>query len=643
MKTFLFRIFSVMLVFAVLFSCEKHGNIEKNEINLTVEGGGSFVVNGEYIEKEITVTSDIVPDKDILITLDIDVDNDIAALSQNNLIITKDNRTGKVTIKLYPQSETTAANISLSCSEAKTILPDKITYTISPNILEPQKLPEFTAQFSNYCVARWIRVGDYISDEHFSEMNSARIYSYSDLTGKVSANVSDGSICSITFANIDSAEGDDYIIGAWVDWNKDGKLDSSERILYKNIKAGAQLTTHNALSCSFAAPDGVSDGVYFMRIGVSHNSKFSEGAGNPENGDMTDIKINYTRKFENTDKPVLSIQSLGKTTLTVFDDDLIEKIDLLLDKTPDEELEVSIEVLTDNQPAQVDNKVTFRPGETTKSITVKFAKSDFNDDNKESNIAITPVAFAVTINPKYSNVKYIVNGITPVDYKYSYRIEQFSYQNGVVVSGSDDKWLNVIIETEDGINVNKDLLFTPKIDGLLSNNYVFEISSTPLSIKMGSNSVSFNLYVRGSASGKDFTLTINSENATPVNSQKPIAIEVRSSFPEPVLTDAKINYTLDGKTDINAFTSNFMDLEFFASNGEIPGCTIMTIEHTGTITPEDYYIPFAPSPFIIFPDKSKYRLRFNNTIKGKSGSIIFKSEYTTFVEDAKITINIPAE
>lgn len=165
-------------------------------------------------------------------------------------------------------------------------------------------LCSFSNGFGNYIYTKSFTVGNYSLKPEHTPASDIRFYGYTDMSGTapsqflpVTATVSEGATISITYGNVDSGAKDPYLAVAWVDWNKDGKLTDSEKLIYHkwspgNVIGGVVGTTTGTLT----APERTKNGTYIMRIGSLHDSgSMIGGCGTSQNSDICDIRIAYSK------------------------------------------------------------------------------------------------------------------------------------------------------------------------------------------------------------------------------------------------------------------------------------------------------------------------------------------------------------
>lgn len=133
-------------------------------------------------------------------------------------------------------------------------------------------------------------VGTYTSTAHTENVP------YTDLTGSVTANLTNGDNIVIKAVNLQSSVDDIYRANAWVDWNNDGSLSAGELVMDEAFEAGAKGGTETTTTKVFTAPNGTNAGKYSMRIGATYEKDgTNDGCSNEhETFDFTDIIINYT-------------------------------------------------------------------------------------------------------------------------------------------------------------------------------------------------------------------------------------------------------------------------------------------------------------------------------------------------------------
>lgn len=641
MKKFKSFILSLTAGLSLLFvSCQTDEPTNANKI--TLEGGGSVTIGKTNITKEFTVKSETVATEDLVVTLTTDASDGEATLGQSEVIIKKGETSVKAEVTFIAAKfteNTPAKNISISTSD------QSITYTVTADTGgDTKKLCELKFGFTNYVVTRWFSVGDYNNPEHKVDASSQGLYGYADKTANIQAEIAEGDAVSITMANLNSTSTDNYAVVAWVDWNKDGQLSKSEEVVSKTIVAGEHFDTKEPVAGKLKAPQGTADGIYYMRIGVLNPSGMTGGCGTSENGDITDLSINY-KSTPNTEKPVLSIQSLDPNAFEVTDKDYSARINLSLNRAQASETTVNLKALSSTalNGTLSSSTVVFAAGELSKTITMTFAAKDFPTPNEKAVVTITPECSGAVLHSTYNNIVLDAKGINRIRVTALYNVEWETFDGAVVIENKPniEHTLLVNIKTKDNINATAKTIFTPKITGMLSSDYFIEPAGT-IAIEAGQNATRFNLYIRSKAIGKTMTLTLESDDADIAEGQKPIVIEALDKLPDPVLQDAKLTISVNGSKTMTSFVS-MANILFEATNGVIPRLVTITPTTTGDITTDDFSYVFSNGamPQIISANKNSVRIRFNESIKGKKGTISFTSPYSTFANDAIITVDIP--
>lgn len=638
-----FKLFILLLTVGLpihFVSCQTNDPISVNKV--TLEGGGNVTIGKTDITKEFTVKSELEATEDIIVALTTNATDGEATLSQSEVIIKKGEMSAKAEITFIAAKFTEGApskDISVSTGD------QSITYTLTTGIgSDAKRLCEVDFGFINYVVARWFSVGDYNNPEHPVIASSQGQYGYDDKTAKLQIDISEGDAISITMANLNSTVTDNYAAVAWVDWNTDGQLSESEEVVSKTIIAGEHFNTKDVVIGKLKAPSGTADGIYYMRIGVLNPAGMTGGCGTSENGDVTDLAINYT-STPSTKKPVLSIQSLDPNTVEVTDKDYTGRITISLNRALSSETTVTLKASssTSLNGTLSTSTVVFAAGELSKTVTIKFAAADFPTPNEKAVVTITPECSSTDIHSTYKNVVLEAKGINRIRVAALYSVDWLTFDGAVVIKNEPniEHTLLVNIKTKDAINVTAKTVFTPKITGMLTSDYFIEPAGT-IAIESGKNATSFNLYIRSKAIGKTMTLTLESENADIAEGQQPIVIEALDKLPDPVLQDAKLTISVNGSKTMTSFVG-MASVLFEATNGVIPRLVTITPTTTGDITTDDFSFVFSNGtmPQIISANKNSVRIRFNESIKGKKGTISFTSPYSTFAADGFITVDIP--
>lgn len=622
-------------------SCQTDDPASTNAV--TLEGGGSITIEKTDITKEFTVKSEQEATEDMVVTLTTDAKEGEATLAQSEVTIKKGETSAKAEITFIAAKFTEGApakNISVSTGD------QSITYTVTAGTTggDAKRLCEIDFGFVNYVVAHRFSVGDYNNPEHKVVASSQGQYGYDDRTAKTEVNVSEGDAISITMGNINSTVTDNYAVVAWVDWNKDGQLSKSEEVVAKSIVAGEHYSIKEPVAGTLKAPSGTADGSYYMRIGVLNPSGMTGGCGTSENGDITDLTINY-KATPSSAKPIVSIQSLDPSTFEVTDKDYTGRIVVSLNRAQASETSVTLKASSSTalNGTLSTSTVVFAAGELSKTVTIKFAATDFPTPNERAIVTITPECSSADIHPTNNNVVLDAKGINRVRVAALYSVDWLTFDGAVVIKNEPniEHTLLVNIKTKDNVNVTKKTVFTPKITGMLASDYFIEPAGT-IAIASGKNATSFNLYIRSKAIGKTMTLTLESEDADIATEQQPITIEALDKLPEPVLQDVKLTISINGSKTMTSYV-NMANVLFEATNGVIPRLVTITPTTTGDITTADFSFVFSNGtmPQIISANKNSVRIRFNESIKGKKGTISFTSPYATFADDGFISVDIP--
>lgn len=201
--------------------------------------------------------------------------------------LTTSEQYSKVAVKI-----TAATGIGIN-QDACTLLYD-VTYSSQAEI-PTVKLCPFSATYKNSIFTESFTVGDYTLTPKHTTTN--KNYGYADMTGgQIIPDTKEGSRISITYGNQDS-ETASYVSAAWVDWNRDGNVDNSELVLFKEWSATTGVTGQvlGTIEGLFKAPVKTKPGAYIMRIGSSSKRNLKGGCGVVDNADMFDIKINYSK------------------------------------------------------------------------------------------------------------------------------------------------------------------------------------------------------------------------------------------------------------------------------------------------------------------------------------------------------------
>lgn len=622
----------------MITSCQTNDPTNTNMV--TLEGGESITIGNTNITKEFTIKSEQEATGDIVVALTTNAQDGEATLSQSEVIIKKGEKSTKAEITFIAakfKEGDPAKNINVSIGE------QSITYIVTAGQnSDVKKLCKIDFGFTNYVVTQRFSVGNYINPEHKVEKESIGKYYHEDKTNKAAIDVFESDALSITMANLNSTETDKYSVVAWVDWNKDGLLSNSEAVVSKSITAGEKFNTKEPVVGKLKAPTGTADGVYYMRVGVLNPSGTNGGCGSSENGDITDIAINY-KSTPNTDRPILSIHSLDPTTFEVTETDYIGRFTISLNKAHTSEISVNLNSSSSTSLSGTlsTSTVVFAAGELSKTVTIKFAADHYPTPNEKAVVTITPECSSADIHTAYKNIILDAKGINRIRVTAFYNVDWLTFDNAVVIENKPniEHTLKVNVNTKDNINVTSKTIFTPKITGVNTLEYFIEGNAT---INPGENSSGFILYIRSLAIGKTLTLTLESKQADIAEEQKPINIEVLDKLPDPVLQDAKLSISINGSKTMNTFV-NMATVVFEATNGVIPRLVTITPTATGEITTDDFSFVFSNGslPQIISANKNNVRVRFKESIKGKKGTISFTSPYSTFADDGFITVDIP--
>lgn len=186
-----------------------------------------------------------------------------------------------------------SAKVTFSSNGANITTPEltvTITETAPSSDLRDYCEPFFPGSFPAYARLAGATIGSVTLPEAYGHdyLNLAH-----EGTSKVT--LSDGINVVIKFANINSGADDEYGIGVYVDWNKDGKFGGAEKIGTKSIIAGANEAEQDV---SIALGTIPTDAVFptTMRIVSGYTGEGNiipnDGCGEYESGSVYDVEVN---------------------------------------------------------------------------------------------------------------------------------------------------------------------------------------------------------------------------------------------------------------------------------------------------------------------------------------------------------------
>lgn len=185
-----------------------------------------------------------------------------------------------------------SSKVSFTSSDAN-VKTTELTVTISevapPSNLRDYCQPEFPPSFAPYARFAGATIGSVTLPETFG-------HDYLDLAheGTNKVTLADGINIVVKFANINSGADDDYGIGVYIDWNKDGTFGGAENIGTKAIKAGENEAEQDVTITLGTIP---TDAIFptTMRIVSGYtgegNAIPNDGCGYLESGSVYDVEV----------------------------------------------------------------------------------------------------------------------------------------------------------------------------------------------------------------------------------------------------------------------------------------------------------------------------------------------------------------
>lgn len=283
--------------------------VEQESVKASITGGEAdhIFVEDTDIRKEITLSLDRASDSPTTLNLAVaSTGSDSPILSSSQVTIPKGEISKDIEIifssemflKSYAMSLVTVkikSAIGAEVNKESDIISYKVNYASKEETPPPiVKLCDFSVLYTNNIFTESFTAGDYtLYPKHNA---NDKIYGYIDISESlgITARIKSGDKVSITYGNQDSSSGK-YISAAWVDWNRDGNIDNSECIVYKEWSTSPNNFNRvlGTVETSFNAPPNATKGEYIMRIGTSLNKGLIGGCGKVGYADMFDIKVVY--------------------------------------------------------------------------------------------------------------------------------------------------------------------------------------------------------------------------------------------------------------------------------------------------------------------------------------------------------------
>lgn len=287
------------------------------------------------------------------------------------------------------------------------------TFTVDPFPDVPSSLCKLTTLTRNYVLTKTFTVGNYtLTPEHRLD----GYYGHEDLTATVTAKIAEGGELSIQLQNAMSSPDDSYVLAAWVDWNRNGRITDNENVLYKTISTPIQGEVIPPYTSSLKAPPGTIYGKYNMRIGVYYNDEvhLKGGCGQISNGDLIDITIDYsaegaTQAFLSTDEDL---------AFNVSDKDVVKTFTVA--RTKIENTPATIYLTTSSTggdtPILSAPSITIPAGQISQKGTITFKAVDFTTSGKQSKVTLKITsASGIDIDKNANTVVYDVNYSNQID------------------------------------------------------------------------------------------------------------------------------------------------------------------------------------------------------------------------------------
>lgn len=340
---------------------------------------------------EISFSLDNASDKDLPISVTYDkslsISQDDISWQPEEIVIPKErlSTTAYLQVKQGVQGTiplkfaTSTPNVTLITKELN------FTFTVDPFPDAPRSLCKLTTLTRNYVLTKTFTVGNYtLTPEHQLD----GYYGHEDLTATVMATVTEGGILSIQLQNVLSSPYDAYVLAAWVDWNRNGKITDNENVLHKTISAPIQGDVAPIYTSSLKAPPGTSYGKYNMRIGVYDNddTHLNGGCGQISNGDLMDITIDYSEEeaaeaFLSTDDDLV---------FDVDDKDVIKKFTVA--RTKPDSKPTTIHLTTSSTgtdtPILSSSSITIPAGQMSQKGTITFKAVEPTTSEKHSHVTV---------------------------------------------------------------------------------------------------------------------------------------------------------------------------------------------------------------------------------------------------------------
>lgn len=302
---------------------------------------------------------------------------------------------------------TSTPNVTLITKELN------FTFTVDPFPDAPISLCKLTTLTRNYVLTKTFTVGNYtLTPEHRLD----GYYGHEDLTATVTAKVAEGGELSIQLQNAMSSPYDSYVLAAWVDWNRNGRITDNENVLYKTISTPNQGEVIPPYTSSLKAPPGTIYGKYNMRIGVYYNDEvhLKGGCGQISNGDLIDITIDYSE--EEAAEAYLSTDD--DLVFDVDDKDVIKKFTVARTK-PDSKpttIHLTASSTGTDMPILSSSSITIPAGQISQKGTITFKAVDLTTSGKQSQVTLKITsASGIDIDKNASTIIYDVTYSNLID------------------------------------------------------------------------------------------------------------------------------------------------------------------------------------------------------------------------------------
>lgn len=186
-----------------------------------------------------------------------------------------------------------SAKVTFASNSINIITPEvavTVTEVAPPSNLKDYCEPFFPPSFAPYARLAGATIGSVTLPETYG-------HDFLDLAheGTNKVTLSDGINIVVKFANINSGAADDYGIGVYIDWNKDGKFSGAEKIGEKTIQAGDNEAEQDVTIALGTIP---ADAVLptTMRIVSGYTGEGNiipkDGCGEFESGSVIDVEVN---------------------------------------------------------------------------------------------------------------------------------------------------------------------------------------------------------------------------------------------------------------------------------------------------------------------------------------------------------------